>query len=249
MRLFSVGIVVALKSEAQALTTALVPTETLVPLADGCGLWLSGMGPDAARRGALALTDAGAQALATFGVAGALDSNLRCGTVICPQRVLDDSGQVYAADRDWRDRLYQRLFTTALPTVFDVDLLSVGRPLFSVAEKIAAQARFHAAAVDMESAAVAQVALERRLPFVVLRAIVDELDDLLLEELQVAIDPWGRPRFASMMAVLSRHPQLLMRLPGLALRMAKALRSLAAAALAAPGLQPAPSAHAVVRLL
>ncbi|WP_397448009.1 purine and other phosphorylase-like protein, family 1 [Pseudomonas sp. NA-150] len=242
------GIVVALHSEASALTSALVPRETLVSLADGCGLWLSGMGPDAAQRAALALADAGALALATFGVAGALDAGLRSGTLICPQRVLDDKGHVYVTDRDWRDRLYQRLFSTSLASAFDLDLLSVSRPVFSVAEKIAVRERYQAAAVDMESAAVAQVAAERRLPFIALRAIVDERDDAIPEALQLAVDPWGRPRIPAMVAALCRHPPLLLRLPGLALRMDKALRALAAAASAAPGLQPAPTAHAVVRL-
>lgn len=93
--------------------------------------------------------------------------------------------------------------------------------------------RHTAAAVDMESAAVAAVANERHLPFVVLRAIVDERDDDIPLELQAGIDVWGRPRPWSMLFVLVRHPGLLKRLPGLASRMNKATRSLQAAMVAA----------------
>ncbi|MFJ3486932.1 purine and other phosphorylase-like protein, family 1 [Pseudomonas sp. NPDC090202] len=246
MKLNSVGFVVALHAEARALTRAAVLPETLVPLVDGCALWLSGMGQGAARRGALALADAGAQALVSFGVAGALQAGLHSGTLICPQRVLNDSGLAHATDPEWREQLHRRLHGAVLKVAFDLDLLSVSRPLLTVEEKASAHQRCSAAAVDTESAAVAAVAVELKLPFMVLRAIVDERDDPIPEALQAAIDPWGRPRPARMIAALLQNPQLLLRLPGLAVRMNKAVRSLRAAALIVPGLQPLPSAHAVV---
>lgn len=83
MSLTSVGIVVALKAEAAALTTRSIPPESVVRLTEGGRVWLSGMGPDAAGKGALALMDAGATALMTFGVAGALDNDLRSGALLC----------------------------------------------------------------------------------------------------------------------------------------------------------------------
>ena len=112
-------------------------------------------------------------------------------------------------------------------------LLSLPTPLSSAAEKMAMRERHMAVAVDMESAAVAAVASERHLPFVVLRAIVDERDDDIPIELQAGIDAWGRPRPLDMLLVLARHPGLLSHLPGLARRMNKATRALRAAVVAA----------------
>jgi nucleoside phosphorylase len=240
----TVGIVVALKVEAATLThmtDSVVQPDCLTLLANGAGLWLSGMGQVAARTAALALVEAGAQALATFGVAGALDPNLRSGTLLCPTRVVNQQGYAYATDPIWRERLQQRLATAGLTALVDIALVSLTQPLSSSAAKRAAQNHYHAAAVDLESAAVAAVAASHELPFMVLRAIVDERDDELPEALQAAIDAWGQPRWPQLFTAVLRHPGLLMRLPGLSAQMNKALAALSAAARAAPELE-APAA-------
>ncbi|GLK60298.1 MULTISPECIES: phosphorylase family protein [Azotobacter] len=241
MSLYSAGIVVALKVEAEALTAKSVRPECLMPLADGCVLWLSGMGPEAARKAAQALADAGAGALATFGVAGALDAGLRSGTLLCPHGVLDGDGRTYMTDPAWCGRLRKRLASAGLPVVSGITLLSSCRALSTPEAKMAAHSRYAAAAVDMESAAVAAVAADRNLPFATLRAIVDERDDALPEALQAAIGPWGQPQLPRLIATLARRPWLLSRLPRLSSCMDKALRALRAAAKAAPNLE-APAA-------
>jgi adenosylhomocysteine nucleosidase len=237
----SVGIVVALKVEAAALTREVVQPECLLPLANGGGLWLSGMGPTAARKAALALVEAGAQALATFGVAGALEGHLHTGMLICPRSIVDQQGLSHTTDPIWRERLQLRLAAAGLAAIVDVALVSLAQPLSTVAAKRAAQNLYRAQAVDMESAAVAAVAASHDLPFIVLRAIVDERDDELPEALQAAIDAWGQPRWAQLFTALLRHPDLLVRLPGLSARMNKARGALSRAALAAPDLE-APAA-------
>lgn len=233
MSLHSVGIVTALASEAKALTRLPLHTRQLTPIGKGADLWLSGMGPDAAREGALALIDAGATALAVFGVAGALAPGIRSGTLLCPPCIIDERGRDYTPTPSWRAALSQRLEAAGLDLAMEGSLVSLPVPLLSAAEKMAMRERHMAVAVDMESAAVAAVANEQRLPFVVLRAIVDERDDDIPMELQAGIDSWGRPRPLGMLFVLARHPGLLNRLPGLASRMRKATRALRAAVVAA----------------
>jgi adenosylhomocysteine nucleosidase len=225
----SVGIVVALASEARVLTTSKVHPERVIPLANGAGLWLSGMGPAAARNAAHALADRGATALAVFGVAGALDSGLRNGTLFCPEQIIDDSGQSYTPDPSWRASLLQQLSTAMLPTQETGKLLSTPMPLLTTAAKVAARECHAALAVDMESAAVAAVARDRHLPFMTLRAIVDEMDDTIPAMLHASVDAWGRPRPLNLIVALSRHPSLLTYLPGLHSRMQQATRALRAA--------------------
>ena len=229
----SVGIVTALAAEAKALTRQPLHPKTLTPVGQGANLWLSGMGPEAAREGALALIDAGATALAVFGVAGALTPGLRSGTLLCPPRIFDEQGRDYTPTPSWRAALSQRLEAAGLALTMEGSLLSLPVPLLSAADKTAMRDRHMAVAVDMESAAVAAVANERHLPFVVLRAIVDESHDEIPLELQAGIDAWGRPQLAHLLVAMARHPALLKHLPGLASRMGKATRALQAAVVAA----------------
>ena len=223
------GIVVALASEAGTLTSHTTQPGAITALPDGAALCLSGMGPVAAQRAAEMLIDAGATALAVFGVAGALSTHLRNGALFCPECVLDEEGQTYYTDLEWRIRLQQRL---AMPPLGDGALLSVAAPLLTAVAKTSAHQRFEALAVDMESAAVAAVAEKHGLPFVVLRAIVDECDDAIPASLNGSVDAWGRPRPLKLMTALCRHPSLLGELPRLYSRMQRATQALRAAATA-----------------
>jgi adenosylhomocysteine nucleosidase len=226
------GVVVALASEARTLAQNAKP-DRMTPLPGGSALYLSGMGPAAAHRAAHALADAGATALAVFGVAGALNQTLRNGELFCPERILDEHGHAYAVNTAWHARLRQAMLATQLPLCTDGALLSVQAPLLTAADKQAAYARIGALAVDMESAAVAAAAHERKLPFVVLRAIVDEAADAIPTALNNSIDAWGNPRTFGLLAALCRHPSVLADLPRLYSRMQRATQALRAAAKAA----------------
>lgn len=228
------GIVVALASEAGTLTSHTAKPGHITALTGGAALHLSGMGPAAARHAAEMLADAGAAALAVFGVAGALGPHLRNGALFCPERVLDEDGHAYSADAAWRTLLQQRL---AMPFHTEGTLLSVTSPLLTVAAKANAHQQYGAIAVDMESAAVAAVAEARGLPCLVLRAIVDECEDTIPEALNGSVDAWGRPRLLSLLSAFFRHPSVLGELPRLYSRMQKATQALrAVAAATGPGL-------------
>ena len=223
------GIVVALASEAGTLTSHTTKPGHVTALTNGAALCLSGMGPIAAQRAAEMLIDAGATALAVFGVAGALSKHLRNGALFCPECVLDEEGRTYYTDLEWRIRLHQRL---AMSLPVDGALLSVASPLLTAAAKASAHQRYEALAVDMESAAVAAVAEKHGLPLIVLRAIVDECDDLIPEALNGSVDAWGRPRPLKLIAALCRHPSLWGELPRLYSRMQRATQALRAVAAA-----------------
>lgn len=232
------GIVVALASEASTLTSLTAKPGRVTALTDGAALCLSGMGPMAARRAAEMLIETGASALGVFGVAGALSGQLRNGALFCPERVLDEEGRAYYTDLEWRIRLQQRI---AMPLPTEGALLSVTSPLLTTAAKARAHQRHEALAVDMESAAVAAVAEKHGLPFLVLRAIVDECGDAIPEALNGSVDACGRPRPLALLAALCRHPSLLAELPRLYSRMKTAtqvLRAVAAAAGPALGWRP-----------
>lgn len=99
-----VGVVCALAAEARHLGRTTRRHESLTPLADGTLLAVSGMGPAAAARSARALIDAGATALASWGMAGGLDPALAAGTIFLPSEVIS-SGVSVATATGWRERL------------------------------------------------------------------------------------------------------------------------------------------------
>jgi adenosylhomocysteine nucleosidase len=111
--LSATGVVAALAFEARSLgrcrQRAVGPP---CVLGDGSLLCISGVGADNASRAAHELVAAGAQALLSWGVAGALDPALGCGAVLLPAEVLRPtpaSGsaplQRYPTCRTWRERI------------------------------------------------------------------------------------------------------------------------------------------------
>jgi adenosylhomocysteine nucleosidase len=160
------GVVAALGFEARSLGKRSEHTVVSV----------SGIGADNAARAARSLAAAGATALLSWGVAGALDPALRCGSVVLPLQVLAAGGQ-FPADRPWHQRV-----AAALQGKLALD----SRALFTSEVAVVTAARkatlfqdTGAVAVDMESAAVAAVAVEMALPFLALRVILDTAQDSL----------------------------------------------------------------------
>lgn len=164
------------------------------------------IGPVNAALGAQALVlRQGVTGLVSFGSAGAVEPRLAQGDLVIASRaVAHDAGLFLGHDfdpsgvmgRDWQGRVgYRR--------AFDADLAWVGRAqraacrlgfrtvrtgtvatgnqaVFSTARKRWLRQTFDALAVDMESAAVAQVAVAYGLPWLAVRAISD-----------TACDDWG----------------------------------------------------------
>jgi adenosylhomocysteine nucleosidase len=87
-----------------------------------------------------------------------------------------------------------------------------------------------AAAVDMESLAVAQAAQARQLPFIAVRVIVDNAADDLPHAVTAAADAAGQLQLWPLLIALARSPSDLAPLVRLAWRYRAASRSLAAIA-------------------
>lgn len=229
-----VGVVVALAAEAQALAAGRLRLGAIEDLGGGVRRHVCGMGLEAAAAAAATLAQSGVAALAMFGVAGGLDPALASGALLVAAAVVDAGGEHYSCDEAWRARLARRLGSVPIS---DGVLLTVSAPLLSPADKAAARQRSGAAAVDMESAAVAAVARREGLPFLALRAIADGAADSLPAALAAAVDSWGRPKALGVAGALLARPRLIARLPHLASTMNLATRTLRQVAQAAgPGL-------------
>jgi adenosylhomocysteine nucleosidase len=213
------GIVAALKAEAR----------TLGPLPNGQLLAISGMGAQAAARAAEALVAAGAQGLLSFGLAGALDPQLGAGALVLAHRVVDGAGGVHTTYGPWRERLAaQAASLSEACGVVGGGLLSVAQPLTTVEAKSQARASSGAAAVDMESFAIAEVAARMGVKFAVARVVIDRAADALPRSVIRATGAFGDVSLARLVAGLVGAPADLPALLRLPQRYRAALRALRA---------------------
>ena len=197
-------------------------------MSDGTLLAVSGIGCTAASRGAHALLDAGATALASWGMAGGLDPALAAGAIFLPSQIVGLDGISVMTARHWRERLAGAV--SAHRPVAGGKLLTSPRAIASVADKAALFAQTGAVAVDMESLAVAQAAQARELPFIAVRVIIDRACDALPAAVAAAADHAGHLRLWRLIGALTRSPAQLAPLIRLVRRYRSASRSLAALA-------------------
>ena len=124
----------------------------------------------------------GAELVIGTGVVGALSSGLKPGDLVLSDRVLtfDGDGQVgekVIAVADSHLRAVGRSLSSAGIAYSTGAILTSHRVLATGAEKRRAKETTGAIAVDMETAAIAAEAAARGLPFVAIRAVLDEVDD------------------------------------------------------------------------
>jgi adenosylhomocysteine nucleosidase len=159
-----IAIIAALKRELAPLlgdwtASEMVHLPSGVCFEKGSNLAIAGgIGPRAARRAAESLLEAATpKLLVSAGMAGALTPAHCVGDVFIPNVVISDTGEDF----------FTGVGTGTLLTVPGVTGMDSKRDLGN---------RFAAEAVDMEAAAVAQIAKRHGVPFVAIKAISDELD-------------------------------------------------------------------------
>jgi adenosylhomocysteine nucleosidase len=188
------------------------------------------MGLAAAAESARALLQAGAGALVSWGMAGGLDPALAPGTIFLPTEVLAPTGAALASASPWRERVAVALAARAAPKLNSVvtgRLLTSPTAIGSQAEKARMFRETGAAAVDMESLAVAEVARAQQKPFLAVRVIVDGAADSLPRAVTAAANDQGHLHVWRLIGALAREPTELGPLIRLACRYRAASRSLA----------------------
>ena len=226
--LSTLGIVVAVTAEARSLVKQSIANGELVHLPDGTMLTVSGMGPRRAAVASRTLLEKGATALLSWGSAGGLGSKLSPGSLILPKTVIASNRFLYHVDATWHKSLCSRLEGHV---DFHTDpLVESTTVVCTPAEKAILFRETGAIGVDMESAAVAAVAQEARVPFVVVRALADSADTTIPDITLNAVDEFGRMSFLKLIQGLAGHPTELFALVRIARNYRAAQRTLAAVA-------------------
>jgi adenosylhomocysteine nucleosidase len=200
-----IGVVAALPLEARCLVGRKLAPDERVELYPAAGwIQLCGIGREKALRAAQSLLEAGATALLSWGIAGALDPALGAGTLLLPQQVIGADQSVFAVDGAWRNRLHDRVAVHVATT--SGSLLESLSIITHLSQKQALAKRVGAAAVDMESAAVAQVAHQAGVPFMAIRVIADTAAAAIPSSALSAVDAYGRLQVLPLVTSLLAHP-------------------------------------------
>ncbi len=149
-----------------------------------------GIGPQAARAAAQAVVSARRpDLLVSVGFAGALHPGLRSGDLVEPAIVIAaDTGKSY-------------------PTRSGVGALISASHIADAAYKSELHAKFNGKAVDMEAAAVADVAAQNGIAFIALKAISDEAH-VTLPDLTAFIDARGNFKLGGFLRHIAIRPFL-----------------------------------------
>ena len=200
----ALGIVVAVTGEARSLVKQSVANGELIRLPDGAMLTVSGIGPKRATMASRALLEKGAIALLSWGSAGGLSPDLFPGSLILPKTVIASNRSLYHVDATWHRGLCNQLKGCV---DFRTDPMAESTTVVCTpAEKAVLFRETGAIGVDMESAAVATVAKEAGVPFIVVRAVADTVDTPIPKNTLNAVDEFGRLRFLKLVRGLVHHP-------------------------------------------
>jgi adenosylhomocysteine nucleosidase len=161
----------------------------------------------------------GADGLISFGLAGGLDPALRPGDLLVPGQVLTEAGE-FTADPD---------LAGAFGGLTGHRIWGGTAVAATAADKQALFRGTGAAAIDLESGAVAQVARARGVAFIAVRAICDGADRDLPDAALVALGSAGGIGLLRVLGSVLRHPGQVPALLTLAADAAKARGALLSA--------------------
>lgn len=207
-----VGIVCAMKSEASCIMNLRFPLYKLARPGENTRLCLCGVGTNMAADAAALLQRYGVDALASFGVAAALDPRLTPGDLVLPESILTEDKIEKKAEavseiedtrlvnQEWRNRV-QRQLSSQL-TVIGGKLVTSQIPLTSRHAKLELEKRTGACAMDMESGDIAEVAAKAGIPFIAVRAIVDPVEFSPPEALLSVVNPDGSVQLFQFLSLL-----------------------------------------------
>ena len=194
-----IGILTGLTAEARLLHYV-VPGDGIAPV-------IARTAADSARatREAEQLVGLGAVALVSFGLAGGLAPDVQAGDLIFADRVILPDGRSIATDSAWLEAALKctgiRGRSPRIGPIAGTETL-----LATTADKQRLASASGALAGDMESAAAALVAEREGMPFIVVRAVSDALENSLPTVARVPLRPCGSLRFDAVAGALCRHP-------------------------------------------
>jgi len=208
------GIVVALSEELNTLTRFAgeykITKGSLAFLTERLVVAYAGAGPRNARSAAELLVDNGATRLISWGCAAALSETLRAGDLVLADTLIDADSQRIDLTSEWHSHASRQLLQHF--TVHSGGLAESKTIVSASEDKKQLRTKTKAIALDMESVAIAKVAGQNKLPFLVIRAIADPVSMSLPAAINYALNDRGDVVLGKLLLHLALHPR---QLPGL----------------------------------
>ncbi len=183
------AIMAASRIELAAVTTRLKTAGEWLRLPSGNFAALCGIGAPHASRISAQLLRQDVRGLVSWGCATGLDASLRPGTLLLPRALITGHAACLRVDAAWH-RAAMAALAPHLP-IRTAPIAETRSVLTSPVQKEALFQRTGAIAADMESALLARVAQDCRLPFLVVRAVADTAVHTLPRGLPMGIDVHG----------------------------------------------------------
>ncbi len=218
------GLVVALPEELATLTAQRIAKGQCVFISDTVLVTYAGTGANNATAGAELLIRKGATQLISWGCAAALSPSLTQGDLTLADTLLSSEGIEIAVDAHWHSASKQLLSHTL--TVYTGCLAESQHIVASSRDKQQRYADTGAIALDMESVAIAKVAVQHALPFLALRVIVDPVTMTLPSAITHALNAQGDIVMHKLLGFLLLHPSQIMGLIKLGLQFKAATTTL-----------------------
>ena len=222
--MIKIGINAALPAEAACLYDKKLKVQTPVEIQQDIYLCLSGMGYDAANEATEKLINLNINTLMSWGVAGALDPSLASGDLIIANSIISND-KTYKTATKWQNQLL--VFCSEKNyKVLNADIFSSKDVCATIEDKKELFEKNKAIAVDMESAAIAEKALNHNLDFITIRSIADKADMAIPEAVLKHTDKLGNPEILKFIGSCISKPAQIKELLKLASSYKKALETL-----------------------
>jgi adenosylhomocysteine nucleosidase len=198
------GIVVALPEELSTLTSAKVEKGHYCKLTDNILIAYAGAGPANARKASELLISKGSGKLISWGCAAALSPMFRPGDLLLPESLLTEQQQKLNCDQNWIDQVRH-----LLPPNISINCGTLAESSSIVAESKDKQVihfQTGAVALDMESCAIAETAMQANLPCLIIRTIADPVSMSLPGAVSHALNSEGEIELSKLLQYILLHP-------------------------------------------
>jgi adenosylhomocysteine nucleosidase len=222
------GIIIALPEELSTLTTKKIAPGECALISENTLVAHAGTGPNNAIKATELLLAKGSTKLISWGCAAALDHSLNAGDLCLPKIIIAENQQRYPTHSDWQQHTTKLL--SELQAIHS-DPLSESHSLVSTrSEKKVLRDAFGSVALDMESAAIAEIAQKANIPYLVIRAIADPSDMDMPDAIPYALNNEGTVDIKKLIIYLLTHPDEIPSLIKLGIAFQSARRTLKYAA-------------------
>ena len=193
----SIGIITALQSEADCLGSLENNKNVTHSVA--------GIGASAATRTAIEFCNKECSGLISFGYAGALNSIYQSGCLAIGSSV-SNGPNIFNTSSVWLRNLTSLIELEKNISFHATSFFTPPSPLITKSQKVAQAQKGDWGAVDMESYAIAEVASKNGLPFLIVRAILDELNTDIPAGSANMIAPNGRQKSLTVFYEILKKP-------------------------------------------